>query len=141
MGTPDVAKKRTLPPWMTTRGSEPAAVTNLKAKRRKKTALERPETVYCMNEAELVDMALCILAEDCTDKEAEFTAPEVPKPQPVPTEPQQSTASSSKANISTIGSKLPNNLESSGCSEKIQSDREDNEDDDALKYVREIFFS
>lgn len=83
----------------------------------------------------------CFVCQDCTDKEAEFIAPEVPKPQPVPTEPQQSTASSSKANISTIGSKLPNNLESSGCSEKIQSDREDNEDDDALKYVREIFFS
>ncbi|XP_066490384.1 cell cycle regulator of non-homologous end joining [Tiliqua scincoides] len=143
MGTPDIAKKRILPPWMTKRVNEPAGLTNLGAKRRKKAAFVRTETIYCMNEAELVDMALCILAEDCTGKEADFIAPEdeVPKAQPGPTEPQHSAASSSKANITTIGSNLPNKLESLGCSEKIKSDKEDDEDDDALKYVREIFFS
>ncbi|KAJ6656357.1 hypothetical protein lerEdw1_003860 [Lerista edwardsae] len=144
MGTPDPAKKRTLPLWMTKTAAEPAGLADLKAKRRKKAAVARAETVYCMNEAELVDMALCILAEDCKEKEAEIIAPEddISPPWSVPTEPPQTALSSSKAKIPTTTSKLPSKLETSGCNEKRKSDKDDeDENDDALKYVREIFFS
>ncbi|XP_058047784.1 cell cycle regulator of non-homologous end joining [Ahaetulla prasina] len=137
MNSPEAAKKRILPAWMTKNVTEPEEWAKMKSKRRKKTALTRTETVYCMNEAELVDMALCILAENCKaiedlssedkiqerqqeliDDHLPGTAVNIAKDPPVPPTPPDQSAS------------LSSNEET-----KLE------EDDDALKYVREIFFT
>lgn len=64
-------KKRVLPSWMTAPGNE-RKVVSVKTAKRKQTAAIRvgaatrapaKETVYCMNEAEMVDVALGILIE------------------------------------------------------------------------------
>ncbi|XP_062989752.1 cell cycle regulator of non-homologous end joining [Elgaria multicarinata webbii] len=138
MGSPEAAKKRILPAWMTQLPQQ----AETKPKRRKKGALARIETVYCMNEAELVDMALCILAENCRGKEVEVTSSEdeVQEPQQVPASHHPSSVSDShRSSFPTPGSKPPNDLDALSCSEKTKSEEDD--DDDALKYVREIFFS
>uniref|UniRef100_A0A0B8RR34 Modulator of retrovirus infection-like n=1 Tax=Philothamnus irregularis TaxID=1899461 RepID=A0A0B8RR34_9SAUR len=139
MSSPEAAKKRILPAWMTKNIAEPEEWAKMRSKRKKKTALARTETVYCMNEAELVDMALCILAENCKTIESDAissedkgqehqqelidghlprTAVNIAKDPPVPSTPPDQSASL----ISSEETKLE-------------------EDDDALKYVREIFFT
>uniref|UniRef100_A0A674IR65 Cell cycle regulator of NHEJ n=1 Tax=Terrapene triunguis TaxID=2587831 RepID=A0A674IR65_9SAUR len=79
-------------------------------------------TIYCMNEAELVDVALGVLQEG----------------QQTPTEPQWSPASSGGASTPRPGPGPHAQPDALGCASR--TDTEDDEDD-ALKYVREIFFS
>ncbi|XP_006125933.2 cell cycle regulator of non-homologous end joining [Pelodiscus sinensis] len=133
------AKKRVLPPWMVARDMEPReTVSAVRPKRAKKTAMARTVTVYCMNEAELVDVALSILAENRKYKETEGSVPSETEGkqegQQMPTEPQKSPASNSGASAPRPDAQ-PDDL---GCASR--TDTED-EEDDALKYVREIFFS
>ncbi|XP_060101255.1 cell cycle regulator of non-homologous end joining [Heteronotia binoei] len=140
MATSEVAKKRILPSWMN-RTAEPAQKQPEVRRKRRKKVWPRTETVYCMNEAELIDAALCILAEKCKGKEAAITSSEdeAQEPQQVVADPQRTSLSRSDgAGAQSPGtrSKTPNKLETSASNENTKSD----EDDDALKYVREIFF-
>ncbi|XP_044311297.1 cell cycle regulator of non-homologous end joining [Varanus komodoensis] len=137
MGSPEAARKRILPIWMTQKGVDPAQQTETKSKRRKKAALARSETVYCMNEAELVDIALCILAENCKGKGAEVTSSEDEVQEPQHMLSDHHSSSVSDINISGTGSTPPKVLDALSSSENTKSE----DDDDALKYVREIFFT
>uniref|UniRef100_A0A8C0GLY4 Uncharacterized protein n=1 Tax=Chelonoidis abingdonii TaxID=106734 RepID=A0A8C0GLY4_CHEAB len=146
------AKKRVLPPWMAAREVEPRkTMSAVRAKRVKKPAVARTMTVYCMNEAELVDVALGVLAEVSTEacwsiflpkqqfpNEMEGNVPsetkEEQESQQTPMEPQWSPASSGGASTPRPCAQP----DTSGCTSR--TDTEDDEDD-ALKYVREIFFS
>lgn len=65
---------------------------------------------------------------------------EAQEPQQVVVNPQRTSVSGNDgagAQSSGTGSKAPNNLEALACDKKTKS----YEDDDALKYVREIFFT
>nr|XP_056703489.1 cell cycle regulator of non-homologous end joining [Euleptes europaea] len=142
MGTSEVAKKRILPAWMTERMTEPAQKWAEVRRKRRKKVWARTETIYCMNEAELVDAALCVLAEKCKGKEVEITSSEdeAQEPRQVMADPQRTSVSvSDGTGAQSHGTefKTPNKLLASACNEKTKSD----EDDDALKYVREIFFT
>nr|XP_020671143.1 modulator of retrovirus infection homolog [Pogona vitticeps] len=142
MASPEAAKRRILPAWMAERAAEPAQEAEAKPKRRKMAALPRLETVYCMNEAELVDIALCFLAENCKDKEMEAASSEdeVPATQQVPVSHQRRAESGSDRTPSpTMGSKPPKEWCTLSGNKKAESEEKD--DDDALKYVREIFFT
>ncbi|KAJ7329968.1 hypothetical protein JRQ81_016142 [Phrynocephalus forsythii] len=142
MGSPEAAKRRTLPAWMAKRPAEPAQEAKTKPKRWKRAPLPRIETVYCMNEAELVDIALCILAENRKDKDTEATSSEdeVPETQEVPVSCQWRAASASdRTPRPAVESKLPKELCALNGKDKDESDKA--YDDDALKYVREIFFT
>ncbi|XP_037538770.1 cell cycle regulator of non-homologous end joining [Nematolebias whitei] len=57
-------KQRTLPPWMTTKDVKVKEKTPLKTRRKKKAARA---TLYCMNEAELVEAAVSCLTDDSCD--------------------------------------------------------------------------
>ncbi|XP_067415804.1 cell cycle regulator of non-homologous end joining isoform X2 [Emydura macquarii macquarii] len=136
------AKKRILPPWMAARVVEPRkTMSAVRPKRRKKTPVARTVTVYCMNEAELVDVALGVLAEDCKYKETEENVPseneEEQECQQRRPEPPWSPASGDGASTPGPGPVPRAEPDALG-----SADRTDSEDeDDALKYVREIFFS
>ncbi|XP_077687760.1 cell cycle regulator of non-homologous end joining isoform X1 [Eretmochelys imbricata] len=137
------AKKRVLPPWMAVREVEPRKTRSaVRFKRAKKPAVARTVTVYCMNEAELVDVALGVLAENCKYKEMEGNIPSETEGeqegQQTPTEPQWSPASSGGASTPRPGPEPHAQPDALGCASR--TDTEDDEDD-ALKYVREIFFS
>ncbi|XP_063164712.1 cell cycle regulator of non-homologous end joining [Candoia aspera] len=132
MSSPGAAKKRILPAWMTRKTVEPAQWAEMRPKRRKSTALARTETVYCMNEAELVDMALCILAENCKATEGDLISSE----SEVQELQQELTICTNIAKDPPVRSTSPDQSASS-CSEETKRE----EDDDALKYVREIFFT
>ncbi|XP_054844950.1 cell cycle regulator of non-homologous end joining [Eublepharis macularius] len=141
MGTSKVAKKRILPVWMMEKIAVPARKLAEGRTKRRKKVWTRTETVYCMNEAELVDAALCILAEKCKDREVESASSEdeAQDPLQVVADPLRNSVSrcdSTGSRSPATSPKAPDKREASACSEKTKS-----EDDDALKYVREIFFS
>nr|XP_060633201.1 cell cycle regulator of non-homologous end joining [Anolis sagrei ordinatus]XP_060633203.1 cell cycle regulator of non-homologous end joining [Anolis sagrei ordinatus] len=143
MGSPEAAKKRILPMWMTKRATESAQEPEIKPKRRKKSTSVGVETVYCMNEAELVDMALCILAESSKGKKTNISSSEDedPEPQQTMTDRHGTPTSDSDRDASPSGgSRLPKGLDGLSCSKATKS-QEEYDDDDALKYVREIFFT
>ncbi|XP_068943383.1 cell cycle regulator of non-homologous end joining [Petaurus breviceps papuanus] len=147
------SKKRDLPPWMTTQVAVRKSLPTWRPDKRRKTTVQSADassslpplrTVYLMNEAELVDVALGILVE-ChkqekplehilllgTDK-AETTQPKPPWASESCSDGEEEVndapriSPSSKQEYSASGHK---------------KNSEDKEDEDALKYVREIFFS
>ncbi|XP_027698124.1 cell cycle regulator of non-homologous end joining [Vombatus ursinus] len=147
------SKKRELPPWMIARVDERKSVPIWRPTKRRKTteqsadaslSLPSLRTVYFMNEAELVDVALGILIE-CrkqekplehtlllgTDK-AQTTQPESPWA-------SESSSSGEEEVNDALRTSLSGKQEYSASGHKKNS--EDEEDEDALKYVREIFFS
>ncbi|XP_036616892.1 cell cycle regulator of non-homologous end joining [Trichosurus vulpecula] len=145
------SKKRDLPPWMTAQVAVRKPVPIWRPTKRRKTTVKSAgassslppiRTVYFMNEAELVDVALGILVECCkqekplehtlllgTDK-AQTTQPESPWASESSSDGEEEvndaprTSPSSKQEYSASGHK-----------------KNSEEDEDALKYVREIFFS
>ncbi|XP_048358435.1 cell cycle regulator of non-homologous end joining [Sphaerodactylus townsendi] len=142
METSEAAKKRILPAWMTERRTEPAQKWAEMRRKRRKKVWTRTETVYCMNEAELVDAALCVLAEKSKGREVEMTSSEdeAQEPQQVMVDPQWTSVSGcGDAGAQSHGneSETLNKLSVSACNKKTKPD----EDDDALKFVREIFFT
>lgn len=152
-------KKRILPSWMTAQVTQKSRGQETSPKRRKTTAaaaaaaarLPAVRTAYCMSEAELVDVALGILVEDRKQEklsEQPFLAG-ADKPELPPTSSGSSSASSSPRSPGRSEDEdngqdaLPPGLSpsqepgepASACSSSA------GEDEDALKYVREIFFS
>ncbi|XP_034374662.1 cell cycle regulator of non-homologous end joining isoform X2 [Arvicanthis niloticus] len=150
-------KKRVLPSWMTDPVNERKVVSVKTAAKRKQTAAVRvgaatrapgTETVYCMNEAEMVDTALGILIEG-RKQEKPWEQPSLEAPDKLQLSPPCSPHTSSLENSSeeedsrnspALGLSPPQGPEAadSPCS---QSPEEEKEEEDPLKYVREIFFS
>lgn len=151
-------KKRILPSWMTAQVTQKSRGQETSPKRRKTTAaaaaarLPAVRTAYCMSEAELVDVALGILVEDRKQEklsEQPFLAG-ADKPELPPTSSVSSSASSSPRSPGRSEDEdngqdaLPPGLSPSqepGGPASACSSSSAGEDEDALKYVREIFFS
>ncbi|XP_066175502.1 cell cycle regulator of non-homologous end joining [Sylvia atricapilla] len=135
------ARRRQLPAWMGAAGhGRAAAAPAARARRRRAAAGRRPATLYCMNEAELVEVALAVLAENLQCEEGEEKAlsrsEEEQELPPTPNEVPGSTANTDGG--SDHGPALPSPPAAGADAER--TGREDSEDD-VLKYVREIFFS
>ncbi|XP_059702663.1 cell cycle regulator of non-homologous end joining [Haemorhous mexicanus] len=135
------ARRRQLPAWMgAAADGRVAAAPSPGAGRRRAAAGRRPAALYCMNEAELLEVALAVLAENLQCEEGEEKArsrseeeQEVP---PTPEEVPGSTANTDGG--SDHGPALPS---PPGAGADAQGTGGENSEDDVLKYVREIFFS
>ncbi|XP_050825866.1 cell cycle regulator of non-homologous end joining [Serinus canaria] len=103
-------------------------------------ALPRPAALYCMNEAELLEVALAVLAENLQceegEKKARSRSEEEQEIPPTPEEVPGSTANTHGG--SDHGPALPS---PPGAGAGAQGIGGENSEDDVLKYVREIFFS
>lgn len=111
-------------------------------------AAARPtgRTVYCMNETELVNVALGILIEDRKQEKAGElpSLPGADKPESSPSpSPHTSSGSSSEEeegedDAPAPGLRPPN---TAGGRRPGEEEEKKEEEEDVLKYVREIFFS
>ncbi|KAM6320899.1 cell cycle regulator of non-homologous end joining [Aegotheles albertisi] len=142
-----VTRRRRLPAWMGAAGDERMAAAPLRAGRRRRqrqaaAGLRAVAVVYCMNEAELVDAALAVLAENLQCEEgAEKARPgsrEEQELQPTPPAAPGSTASTGRG--SDCGPALPS-PPGAGAGAAAERAGWGDSEDDVLKYVREIFFS
>ncbi|XP_008821678.1 cell cycle regulator of non-homologous end joining [Nannospalax galili] len=156
----ETMKKRVLPSWMTTPVDEREVVPVKIRKRRRMVAVPMgaatrapsTKTVYCMNEAEMVDVALGILIESRKQEklwEQPFLA-DADKLQLSPSSSESPHTNSprsgseeedSRENSPVLGlspSQGPGTSKST-CSPSPEEDKD--EEEDVLKYVREIFFS
>ncbi|XP_063010850.1 cell cycle regulator of non-homologous end joining isoform X4 [Melospiza melodia melodia] len=135
------ARRRQLPAWMGAAGDgRAAAAPSPSAGRRRAAAGRRPAALYCMNEAELLEVALAVLAENLQSEEGEEKArsgseeeQEIP---PTPQEVPGSTGSTDGG--SDRGPALPS---PPAAGAEAEGTGGENSEDDVLKYVREIFFS
>ncbi|XP_042672213.1 cell cycle regulator of non-homologous end joining [Centrocercus urophasianus] len=145
-------RRRLLPAWMEAAGEgerRAGGPGRVGRRRRQKAAAEpRAATVYCMNEAELVDVALGVLAESLQRKGAEEEAcsgsqEEQDLHQQVEQELQAapSQAPEGTASMKEGSHHSPGPPSSSGAGTGAERTGLDDSDDDALKYVREIFFT
>uniref|UniRef100_A0A8C4JH60 Uncharacterized protein n=1 Tax=Dromaius novaehollandiae TaxID=8790 RepID=A0A8C4JH60_DRONO len=132
-------RRRLLPAWMAA-AERPLAAPGAAAAGpcvERLPSLPRAATVYCMNEAELVDVALGALAEKLQHEEAEEKAWPGSEEQEIPptrSNPAGSAAGTEQGSDHSPGLPSPPDA----CAER--TGWEDSEDD-VLKYVREIFFS
>lgn len=148
-------KKRVLPSWMTAPVDE-RRLLPARTPKRKRTAAEQvgaaarapaTKTVYCMNEAEMVDVALEILIEG--RKQEKLTLVAADKLQlsppcsasPHPSSPGSSSEEEGSGNSSAALGLSPSQGPESADSACSRSPEEEKEEEDVLKYVREIFFS
>uniref|UniRef100_A0A8V5FG12 Uncharacterized protein n=1 Tax=Melopsittacus undulatus TaxID=13146 RepID=A0A8V5FG12_MELUD len=149
-------RRRLLPAWMRTAGDDgPAAVAPVPATRRRKAAARpRVAAVHCMNEAELVNVALAVLAEVSPDPDLE------PRPWPWRgtgrkqgekacsrrEEEQELQPASGQAPGNTAGTgggsdRSPTLPSPPGAGADAERTGWEDSQSDVLKYVREIFFS
>ncbi|XP_072198773.1 cell cycle regulator of non-homologous end joining [Excalfactoria chinensis] len=143
-------RRRLLPAWMGAvgEGERRKGLPDRVRRRRQKTAAEhRAATVYCMNEAELVDVALSVLAESlqcegaeekaCSGSQEEQDLEQVEQElQAAPSQAPGGTASVEEGSDHSQSPPSP-----SGASKDAEKAGLDDSEDDALKYVREIFFT
>uniref|UniRef100_A0A8C6QJQ0 Cell cycle regulator of NHEJ n=1 Tax=Nannospalax galili TaxID=1026970 RepID=A0A8C6QJQ0_NANGA len=173
----ETMKKRVLPSWMTTPVDEREVVPVKIRKRRRMVAVPMgaatrapsTKTVYCMNEAEMVDVALGILIEvvsalclltpvtggyswaetsispcSCRKQEKLWEQPflaDADKLQLSPSSSDGSEEEDSRENSPVLGLSPSQGpgTSKSTCSPSPEEDKD--EEEDVLKYVREIFFS
>ncbi|NP_001233721.1 cell cycle regulator of non-homologous end joining [Cricetulus griseus] len=146
-------KKRVLPSWMTAPVDEKREL-SVKTPKRKKIAAGQVglatrapvmKTVYCMNEAEMVDVALGILIEGRKQEEPTLVAPDKPQPSPPYSASPHTSSPGSSSEKEDSGNRWPAlGLSPSHGPEAADSPcsrSPEEEEEDALKYVREIFFS
>ncbi|KAM8817748.1 cell cycle regulator of non-homologous end joining [Rhynchonycteris naso] len=141
-------RKRVLPCWMTAQVPQERRVPVKTPKRRKMEVvplavprLPTVRTVYCMSEAELVDVALEVLIESRKQEEAlerpPLAGPDKPELSPTcpesPSSPGRSEDKDNGNGAPPLGLS-PSQGPDSAC-------RSPEEDEDEFKYVREIFFS
>ncbi|XP_065527916.1 cell cycle regulator of non-homologous end joining [Lathamus discolor] len=134
-------RRRLLPAWMGTAGDGgPVVAPGPAAGRRKAAARPRAAAVHCMNEAELVNAALAVLAEKLQREEEEEKA---------------WSRSEEERELRAASGEAPGNTASTGGGSErspalpsppgagADAERTGWEDcqGDVLKYVREIFFS
>ncbi|CAM9989133.1 unnamed protein product [Bubo scandiacus] len=137
-------RRRLLPAWMGAAGGERAAAVPPKARRRQAAAGPRAAAAavqHCMNEAELVDVALAVLAENLRCKEGEEKARSgSEEEQELQPRPEEAPGNTGNAGGGTDRSPALPLRPDAGADAERRTGWEDSEDD-ALKYVREIFFS
>ncbi|XP_065598844.1 cell cycle regulator of non-homologous end joining [Cyrtonyx montezumae] len=131
------ARRRLLPAWMGAAGEgERRAGGPGRVRRRRQKAEPRAATVYCMNEAELVDAALGVLAESLQREGAEEKArsgsQEEQELRAAPSQAPGGTTGVEDGRDHSSGPPAPPGAESTGL---------DDSEEDVLKYVREIFFT
>ncbi|XP_028721963.1 cell cycle regulator of non-homologous end joining [Peromyscus leucopus] len=146
-------KKRVLPSWMTAPVDERRVLPARTPKRKRTAAVQvgaaarapATKTVYCMNEAEMVDVALEILIEGRKQEKPTLVAADKLQLSPPcsaslhPSSPGSSSEEEGSGNSSpALGLSPSQGPEDSPCS---RSPEEEKEEEDELKYVREIFFS
>ncbi|XP_032131816.1 cell cycle regulator of non-homologous end joining isoform X2 [Sapajus apella] len=112
--------------------------------------LPATRTVYCMNEAEIVDVALGILIESRKQEkpceQPALAGTDNPQPSP-PCSVSPHTSSGSSSEEEDSGKQVPapglspSQRPGSSNSPSSRSPEEEEEEEDVLKYVREIFFS
>uniref|UniRef100_A0A8C3GWS0 Cell cycle regulator of NHEJ n=1 Tax=Corvus moneduloides TaxID=1196302 RepID=A0A8C3GWS0_CORMO len=132
------ARRRQLPAWMGAAGDERAAAAPSPGAGRRRGAGsaagagERlgPAALYCMNEAELVEVALAVLAEGRSRSEKDQELPATPD------EASGSTANTDGGSDHSLALPSP-----PGPGADAERTGEEDSEDDVLKYVREIFFS
>ncbi|XP_021270527.1 modulator of retrovirus infection homolog [Numida meleagris] len=151
-------RRRLLPAWMGAagEGERRARVPGRVGRRRQKAAAAEPRavTVYCMNEAELVDVALGVLAESlqreraeekvCSGSEEEQDLqqeePELQREerdlQAAPSRAPGGTACVGEGSDRSPGPPSP-----PGAGTDAERTGLNDSEDDVLKYVREIFFT
>ncbi|KAM6097557.1 cell cycle regulator of non-homologous end joining [Chlamydotis macqueenii] len=136
------ARRRLLPAWMGAAGDERAAAPKAGGRGRRAVAGPRAAAVlYCMNEAELLDVALAVLAENQQCEEGEEnvrSGEEEQELQPTPNEASGSTAGAGGGSDHSPALSSPPNADAGANAERTGWE---NSEDDVLKYVREIFFS
>nr|BAC85431.1 unnamed protein product [Homo sapiens] len=111
--------------------------------------LPATRTVYCMNEAEIVDVALGILIESrkqekACEQPALAGADNPEHSPPCSVSPHTSSGSSSEEEDSgkqALAPGLSPSQRPGGSSSACSRSPEEEEEEDVLKYVREIFFS
>lgn len=105
------------------------------------------KTVYCMNEAEMVDVALGILIEGWKQERPSLETADRPQLSPPYSASPHTSSPGSSSEEEGSGSSSPAldlspsrgpEAADSPCS---SSPQEEKEEEDVLKYVREIFFS
>ncbi|CAH6778423.1 Cyren [Phodopus roborovskii] len=144
-------KKRVLPSWMTAPVDE-RRESSMKSPRRKTTAAVQAgvatrapvmRTVYCMNEAEMVEVALEVLIEGRKQEAPTLVATDKLRLSPPysasPSPPGSSSGEEGSGNCSPALGLSPSQGPEATDSPCSRSPKE--EEEDALKYVREIFFS
>ncbi|XP_066118443.1 cell cycle regulator of non-homologous end joining [Saccopteryx bilineata] len=141
-------RKRVLPCWMTAQAPQESRVPVKTPKRKRMeevplaaARLPAVRTVYCMSEAELVDVALGVLIESRKQEEALERPPlaSPDKPELSPTCPESpSSPGRSEDEDNGNGAPPPGLSPSQGPDSAYRSPEED---EDVFKYVREIFFS
>ncbi|KAM7022297.1 cell cycle regulator of non-homologous end joining [Passerculus sandwichensis] len=135
------ARRRQLPAWMGAAGDgRAAAAPSPSAGRRRGAAGRRPAALYCMNEAELLEVALAVLAENLQSEEGEEKARSgSEEEQEIPPTPEEVPGSrGSTDGGSDRGPALPS---PPAAGAEAEGTGGENSEDDVLKYVREIFFS
>ncbi|XP_054420439.1 cell cycle regulator of non-homologous end joining [Pteronotus mesoamericanus] len=145
-------KKRVLPTWMTAQAPEKRMRLVKTPKRSRMAAVPAAaarlpvgKTVYCMNEAELVDVALGVLIESRKQEKVPEQSPlaGTDKPELSPTCSELPSSGSASEDEDNGRGALPPGLSPSqgppGSGSACHRSAE--EEEDVFKYVREIFFS